>query len=288
VTENVLPSHVTLATDLTARSDRANERARMLAAEFGAKLLVVHAVEAASSAAWDAGLSWRRSPEMVEVARRRLRQELPGWDKLDTDWLVERGDPFELVREATAAAGSDLIVTGIARDEVYGASRVGQLVGELAARTDIPLLVVKRRPLGPYRNIVIAVDLTSNSVEPLQFARRCFPGTVPTIFHAVDLSYANLVGDLEGTRRSVEQGATKTCRQWLVDQLGPADADGLPIVVAYGDPATLISQHAWEKPVDLVVTGSHRRGALAKALLGSVARSVLEQAPVDVLVVPSR
>ncbi|SFZ84534.1 Nucleotide-binding universal stress protein, UspA family [Devosia enhydra] len=287
MTEATVPRRLTLATDLTARSDRATERAMMLASEFNAQLLVVHAVEADNYAFWDHGPSWRRSPNLVEVARRRLRLELPEMEALDIQVLVERGDPFELVRKASEGSGSELIVTGVAREEVYGASQPGRLVGELASHTGTPLLVVKRKPLAPYRHIVVAVELTENSVGALRFARRCFPNAILTVFHAVDLSYANLIGDLEGTRRSVEEGATKTCRQWLNDQLGPAEAEQLQLVVVYGEPAMLLDHYAWEKPVDLVVTGSHRRGAIARALLGSVARSVLERAPADVLIVPS-
>lgn len=68
-------------------------------------------------------------------------------------------------------------------------------------------------------------------------------------------------------------------------------ADGLPpalraqVVLADGEPAAALVEHA--APLSLLVTGSHGRGPILRALLGSVSDAVLRQAPCPVLVVPA-
>lgn len=53
-----------------------------------------------------------------------------------------------------------------------------------------------------------------------------------------------------------------------------------------GDPATCISERAAHGRFDLVLMGSHGRGALGNLLLGSVATKVLARCKVPVLAVP--
>jgi nucleotide-binding universal stress UspA family protein len=53
----------------------------------------------------------------------------------------------------------------------------------------------------------------------------------------------------------------------------------------YGDAAVEIVEAAKSWPADLVVIGSHGRGGLDRAILGSVAESVMRKAPCPVLVI---
>ena len=55
-----------------------------------------------------------------------------------------------------------------------------------------------------------------------------------------------------------------------------------------GDPATEIVRAAQEWPADIIVMGSHGREGISRALLGSVAESVVRHAPCPVLVVRSK
>lgn len=52
-----------------------------------------------------------------------------------------------------------------------------------------------------------------------------------------------------------------------------------------GDPAETLCEVARERAADVIVVGSHGRGAAARALLGSVSSRVVHRAPCDVLVV---
>jgi nucleotide-binding universal stress UspA family protein len=56
-------------------------------------------------------------------------------------------------------------------------------------------------------------------------------------------------------------------------------------VLVVGDPDLAIVREAKKGRYDLIVMGTHGRGALQGLLMGSVARKVLAQAPVPVMVV---
>ena len=58
--------------------------------------------------------------------------------------------------------------------------------------------------------------------------------------------------------------------------------------VQIGTPLTEIVSAAKDWPADLIVIGSHGRGGLTRALLGSVAEGVMRHAPCPVLVVRAK
>ena len=59
-----------------------------------------------------------------------------------------------------------------------------------------------------------------------------------------------------------------------------------PYVLPAAEPADLILEQADAVKADLLVMGSHGRGALMEALLGDVTHTVLRKAPCPVLVIP--
>lgn len=62
---------------------------------------------------------------------------------------------------------------------------------------------------------------------------------------------------------------------------------GIPVhnVVTKGKPHTAIVEHAKAICADLIITGTHNRGAAAKMLLGSVSEELIRHAPCPVMVV---
>jgi len=77
----------------------------------------------------------------------------------------------------------------------------------------------------------------------------------------------------------------------LQRQLAEIEAtdDGLTIVrtVLVGDEAEEINRFAKENQVDLIVMGTHGRTGLSRLLMGSVAESVLREAPCPVMTIKS-
>lgn len=74
------PRTILLATDLSARSDRALDRAVQLARQWNSKLLIVHALEKppAGAPGWtqfEETPSWRRPADPVQMVVEQIRRD---------------------------------------------------------------------------------------------------------------------------------------------------------------------------------------------------------------------
>ena len=138
----------------------------------------------------------------------------------------------------------------------------------------------------PYQRIVLAVDLTDQSILVANKAAamcKAFDGQL-TIIHVIEsLNYA-YGGDVPIDVSDIQEQLQTTAKQRmevLVDQL---DVPVQATVVTQGGIETEIHRVAEENNADLIVVGSHGRHGLA-LLLGSTANGVLHGAPCDVLAV---
>ncbi|SBS31481.1 hypothetical protein MAQ5080_01987 [Marinomonas aquimarina] len=138
----------------------------------------------------------------------------------------------------------------------------------------------------PYQRIVLAVDLTDESITVANKAAamcKAFDGEL-TIIHVIEsLNYAyggDVPIDVSDIQEQLQDTATKHM-QALVDQLE------IPVketIVTQGGIESEIHRTAEDLEADLIIVGSHGRHGLA-LLLGSTANGVLHGAPCDVLAV---
>jgi universal stress protein A len=80
-----------------------------------------------------------------------------------------------------------------------------------------------------------------------------------------------------------EKHARVQCEQVLA----AAGLSQARVLLVHGNPAGEIAKAAADEKVDLVIVGTHGRGALAHILLGSVAEKIVRSAPCPVLTVRS-
>src|SRR5689334_16285421 len=107
---------ILLATDLSARCDRAFERAVLLAREWEARLTVVHALERHDEQLdHGSNLLWRRTDCARLIAESKILDELQRAG-IAADVIVRRGSPADVIVRLARDMSCDLIVTGIARD----------------------------------------------------------------------------------------------------------------------------------------------------------------------------
>lgn len=283
------PKRILLATDLSARCDRALDRAGALAAAWQAELVGVNALEQTDdfyAAELERRLpTWRRLPDAARVVEDQLRRDMTATAPNVTA-IAEKSDPTDLILKVAATRECGLIVTGIARDETLGRFGLGTTVDRLLRRSKVPLLVVRQRVRSPYRNILVATDFSEPSLCALQVGRAFFPDRAMTIFHAYDIPLANRAGNLEHHQDAYRKRAVDDYGAFL-DRVGvPKERrGGFDLVVEHGHPGQLIRQYVRDRGIDLVILGTHGRSALLDIFIGSTAREIMSSLPCDSLVV---
>lgn len=279
------PRKVLVATDLTTRSDRALDRAMSLCAHWGAQLVALHVLERPPQDSYAAPLAATppSGQALRETAARQLGEDL-GIDGAKI--LVAQGDADEEILRAADAEGCDLIVVGIGRNGPPGQSALGGTVSQLIRRARPPVLIVRKRARRAYLNITVATDFSAPSRHGLEAAAHLFSQHALTAFHAYEAPMAGLTITTTSAQDAYRAVTEQEWGRFLIGVTAP-HADWRPpeLRLTSGVPARELSDYAHSHKVDLVVVGSHGRSSVLEALLGSVAKEIVDWSPCDVLVV---
>lgn len=273
------PRAILLATDLSSRCDRALDRALFLARQWNARLVALTVVESDADGRMDPASTHRRLS-----AHDRIRRDIASSDaQKEVEVVVREGDVGDQIRAVAAETGCSLIVTGTARNELFGRIILGSTVERLSRTSRLPLLTVHCRVHGPYGRIVVASDFSSSSRHALDTVIDLIPDAQPTLFHAFDVPFLGLMDTQRDEILAKARSESMTAAQ---DFLREAGHPALPVVLAQGDPAARLQEHADTHDIELIVVASHGRTALYRVLIGSIARRIVETASCDTLLVP--
>lgn len=283
------PRSILLATDLGARSDRALERAVQLARDWQSPLVVATVIEAGAGRIDLMALrdppDWYRGEDPEQVAERQLLEAMSA-QGVDARFRVERGPPGDRLLEVAEAEGCDLVVAGVARHESLGRAVLGSTVDRLARRSPVPVLVVRGRVQGPYRRMLVASDWSASAEHAMRTAMAMFPQSAITVLHGYEVPMAGLMDTTrEQMLAAVRDQALADGREFIARCQPPGGVGSVSLVVERGDPSLLMRMYASQYPVDLAVVATHGRSALLDVMLGSVAQRLLEDLPLDTLVV---
>lgn len=264
---------VLVATDLSARTDRAVDRATQLAREWGVRLLVLHAIEPES-----------RLDARPDLANQAMREVLTD-PAADVDIVPALGPAPTVIVDAAKSAECGLIVTGVARFNHVGDYFIGTAVDHVVRHATVPVLVVKRRPHNAYRTIVVATDYSSCSRLALLTAAELFPDAAIHLVHAYHVPYEAWLRSDE-VREDVTREAQRELDAFVMDPAIPADVrERISAKLVYGETHTVLSSTAYELDADLLVLGTHGAGGFFAAVMGRMAESLLRCADVDTLVI---
>lgn len=275
-----LPANILLATDLGPRTDRAQDRALGLAKAWGARLTVVHALDAL-----DAPNDQPARPT-ADGAKARAFRMLREQFENDVDVVVTEGKPDEVILQAAREKAADLIVTGVAGNDPIAQSLFGSATSTLIRKGGLPVLVVKKRGTVPYRRVVVATDLSDASAVALKLAAHLFDPSMITLLHVIDAPFGRFLEDRELYEQKLKSGVVDDARKFADAHLG-SDAAGLTIEVASGDPSVLVADYAAQTDTDIVFAGTIGRTGIMSVLMGSVAVALVDEVPCDLLIVPS-
>ncbi len=277
-------SRILVASDLTAYSDRAFDRAVILAEENHAALRFLHAIEPGA-------LPESYVQGNIQEAKRDLEQEVQdsGIDKrLSVSVTVGRGDTDKVVVDEAQSMQADLIVMGLSHDMALTSINSGTTIDKVVRSAPCPILVVKTRARRAYKKIAVAIDLAEPSRRALDVALRAFPEGDFTIIHVDESSPGNRDGettdDPEAIERRHQIEDLVTARFAAAGRDGVGSMNGPTVIIEGGKASEILQKHAAQLAPDLVVLGTHGRTGVSKLFLGSVAEALLDVLTQDVLV----
>jgi nucleotide-binding universal stress UspA family protein len=289
------PRRILLATDLSARGDRALERAISLSRRPDASLTILHVFEELDESTLTYGArpvpSWHRPPDATTLMKQRILQGLRSdlGDAVEkANILIEEGNPAEVIERIATSGQADLVITGIAHERLFASRSVvlGRTVEQLLRRLHVPILIVRNRARDDYQHIVVTTDFSPTSAHALQMAARFFPDQPLYLLHASELPYSTLADDSKLHADRYREIRAEELRAFLESiYLPEEDRKRLVSVIEPGSPPQIIREYVQLRGADLVVLGTHGRGAVMEAFLGSTAKNILSSLPCDALVV---
>lgn len=291
MTNPVPPRRIALATDLSHRCDRALDRTLLVAKAWQAELAVIHALpppEVFSLFGSKRELpSWNRPPDPVRIARDSLYRDLVREDpSIDISVHVETGSPPDVVLNVVRACQSELLVTGVSRDEPLERMLLGNTVDRIIGKSPIPVLIVRNRAFEPYQHMVVATDFSPSSQAALKTALRFFPEAALSLFHAYDVPFAGYLGHREIERQFSDFGQEAAAKFLAEAGVLPDAAARANRMIEHGVAEALLRDFAETSRRHLTVVGTHGGGWIYEALIGSTARKIIDAVPGDVLLVP--
>lgn len=266
-----------VASDLSARSDRALARAAQLASAHQAKLTALHVV--------DDDLPAHVAAQMRSTAEDSMRAALSAAGAPEAEVIVADGTPVATLLEAAERVSADLVVVGTHRSRPLWDMFSGTTVERLARMSACPVLLVTEPVDGPYRSVLCGIDLSPACATAGNFAVQLAPDAAFATFHAVHVPYRGLLApnDTAGEVVPFVKEARGLLKAWwptagLSDKLPEPEVSTQSIFAAF-------DQARRTNKAQLFALGAHGRTALSPSLLGSFAESLIREPQCDLLIV---
>jgi nucleotide-binding universal stress UspA family protein len=141
------------------------------------------------------------------------------------------------------------------------------------------------------KRILVATDFSEAADAALAYGRALARSSGATlhVLHVTDDAYVRLGGDtyaavLPELQKDLENEAKDRLARLLIDN-DPQRLPTVPVVITAAATARAIVDYAAGADIDLIIVGTHGRGAFAHFIIGSVAERVVRTARCPVLTV---
>ena len=283
------------ATDFSAPSRHAAQRAALLAHDSGARLELLHVLETKTLdelrriLGADGEALQERIRSQAHKALAQLAADIGSPVAGEAGQHLVEGTELESITAQVDIMDASLLIVGAQGASFMRHWLLGATAERLLCKTLHPVLVVKQRPHGAYRSVLVPVDFSPWSQNTIRLAQAVAPQAELILMHAFAVP---LEGKLRfaGVEDDVIHRYRAEARQEALTRLHKLAADACiggenwrPILT-HGDAAPRILVQEEEQGADLIVLGKHGTDIVEELLLGSVTKHVLAQARCDVLV----
>ena len=281
--------HLLVATDLSARGQKALRRGLLLARADAARVTVLHVVDA------DQPLPLR--DEALQSSEAWLKTALDAEDTVGLEIEVEvvPGPADATIIELAEKAAVDLVVMGAHRRHLLRDVFIGTTIERVMRGTVLPVLMVNREPEAAYGEALVAVDFSATSEHALQVAAGLgFLGAEKALLlHAYQTVDKVVLAAGGAPPEAIHAHDSRTAGQALGDlrrmaeRHAATDAGGVELrtLMREGPAVDVITRVAEAENIPLVVIGSRSHTGILRLLLGSTAETYLRTTTTDVLVV---
>ena len=279
---------VLVAADLSARSANALSRACQVAKHLGQDVTALHVV--------DRNLPDDFRQQSVDWAKKTLQgviDQVPGAAAAKITGDVRQASPRQCIIEQANAEGVSLLVFGV-HDGADNARGFAQTTaGRALAGSVPPALLVTKKPDDDYRNVVVGIDFSLSSRAAIRQALAIAPEAKIHLVHAYHAPFIGLSAS-PGLAEEVAYQHKLEFDKFVQEEMAllqdqargmGAVADNLHRVIRQGAPQTVLKQACEDVNADLLVIATQGRGAISRAIWGSVAADMLDNPPCDVLVI---
>jgi len=284
--------NILLATDLAGETDRALERAIKLVLSLTTTLHILHVCPPSSLSNKE---NMASSPN--QGVKDRLNSYLASNKELasveHTITVKENREPFAEIIKLADEVNAELIVMGMHGKSKLRDKFVGTTIEKVIRKGTLPVLMVKDKPLGEYKNLLVGTDFSSGSGQALHLALKLAPkGTLNLVhfYYIPDTYTGDKISQYAG---DVIETSEKAKLEKFVNEYR-ADLNEMASVrpdfhyrLAQGETYNGLLREAAEVNAELIAIGAHSRPRLMPYKLGGNAHDILTNPPCDVLVANS-
>ena len=275
--------------DIFTESNNVLKRALMVAKRNKAELFLIHAVQTP----WLSVPSYFGSKKIsvdIEGITKKIEKKIKALNKeykVSYSILVREGEADDILRYEAKLLKADMIIIGA--NTKSKKKFLGTTAEKVAHQSHLPVLIVKNRVKDPYKNIVAPTDFQVQSKQSILFAKNIFTAGKIKIVHTYETFYAEGIYaagsytledlDIQEYNKAVKASGKNDLKKLMKDlsiKKGKI-IDGEP------NSKEALLKYINKGSYDLVVIGSRGTSGF-KALLGSVASSILRETPTDVLI----
>ncbi len=283
--------NILLATDLTANSDRAMERAFKLAWEHDAKLHVLHVISDYKEKSLSISLK-KQTQDLIKKHMYEYKRSNP-LVTVSVNTVLGK-DAFDEILRHAEKIKANLIVMGMHGKTKFRDLFKGTTIERVIRKGRKPVLVVKNKPLSHYKNITVGVDYAPDSRTTFRTALALAPEGHVNALHVYrspdyidDLAYVYMTLKEKGDTDEAQQNKMETFLKTEAKHFKRKGMDISKICsgsALEGLPYNAILKEAKRAKSDLIVTGAHGESVLSLSKLGSTAHEILSDPPCDVLI----
>jgi nucleotide-binding universal stress UspA family protein len=195
-------------------------------------------------------------------------------------------DYTDILAQADRLA-ADLIVLATHRADALRHLVVGSTAERVIGFGHHPVLVVRDKPQGRYRRVLMLVDLSGASRRAADSAFTLFPDAEFRLVHVFRMPPSGAPRGETAFLSTVGAEPTGPQKEDFLASLYPAGVrpERLEMVVHRGSALGVLRQEIEHFHPDVLVTGIQRHTGLTRAVIGEVAEELLSQLPCDILAV---